>query len=183
MGGRALMICTDVPAAELRRLARREKDRAAAARMPAIAGALEGLPRAEAARLAGMERQALRGAVGGHNPQGLFGLHDPPRPGPPARVDGERRATLKQVVLDGPDVEATGLSAWSLSELCREVEERWGVSYHPSHMGKLMHQLDLSWQKARPSHPKADAAAREAFAKGGCRPPSTTRGRSTPTNA
>jgi hypothetical protein len=69
------------------------------------------------------------------------------------------------VVLDGPDVEATGLSAWTLAELCQEVEQRWGVSYHPSHMGKLMHQLDLSWQKARPSHPKADAPAREAFAK------------------
>src|SRR3954467_12315563 len=47
MGGRALTIRTDQPAAELRRLARREKDRAAAARMQAIAGALEGLPRAE----------------------------------------------------------------------------------------------------------------------------------------
>jgi len=183
MGGRALTIRTDLPAEELRRLARREKDRAAAARLQAIAGALEGLPRAEAARLAGMERQALRDAVVGYNAEGLVGLHDRPRPGRPARLDGERRATLKQVVLDGPDVEATGLSAWTLSELCREGEERWGVSYHPSHMGKLMHQLDLSWQKARPSHPKADAAAREAFAKGGCRPPSTTRGRSTPTNA
>jgi transposase len=50
-------------------------------------------------------------------------------------------------------------------------------------MGKLMRRLGLSRQKARPSHPKADAAAREAFAKGGCRPPSTTRGRSAPTNA
>lgn len=39
MGGRALTICTDVPAAELRR----EEDRAAAARMQAIAGTLEGL--------------------------------------------------------------------------------------------------------------------------------------------
>ena len=105
-----------------------------------------------------------------------------PHPGRPARLDGTQKAALKQVVLDGPEVEATGLSAWTLSELCREVEQRWGVSYHPSHMGKLMHQLDLSWQKARPSHPKADAAAREAFAKGGCRPPSMRRGRSTPTN-
>ena len=82
-------------------------------------------------------------------------------------------------MLDGPEVEATGLSAWTLAELCQEVEKRWGVSYHPSHMGKLMHQLGLSRQKARPSHPKADAAAREAFAKGGCRPLWTTRGRST----
>ena len=144
---------------------------------------IEGLPRAEAARLAGMERQALRDAVVRYNAEGLTGLHDRPRPGRPARLDGERKATLKQLVLDGPEVEATGLSAWTLSELCREVEQRWGVSYHPSHMGKLMHQLELSWQKARPSHPKADAAAREAFAKGGCRPPSMTRGRRTPTNA
>jgi transposase len=32
-------------------------------------------------------------------------------------------------------------------------------------MGKLMRRLGLSRQKARPSHPKADPAAREAFAK------------------
>jgi transposase len=63
-------------------------------------------------------------------------------------------------------VEATGLSAWTLPELCQEVEKRWGVAYHPSQMGKLMHRLGLSRQKARPSHPKADATAREAFAKG-----------------
>jgi transposase len=148
MGGRALTIRTDLPAAELRRLARREKDRAAAARMQAIAGALEGLPRAEAARLAGMERQALRDAVVRYNAEGLPGLHHRPHPGRPARLDGAQKAALKQVVLDGPDVEATGLSAWTMSELCREVKERWGVSYHPSHLGKLMHQLDLSWVSA-----------------------------------
>ena len=62
-GARGLPIRNDVPAAELRRLARREPDRAAAARMFAIANALEGMSRAEAARLAGMERQALPDAV------------------------------------------------------------------------------------------------------------------------
>ena len=182
MGGRALTIRTDLPAEELRRLARREKDRAAAARMQAIAGALEGLPRAEAARLAGMERQALRDAVVRYNAEGLVGLHDRPRPGRPARLDEIQKAELKQAVLDGPDVEATDLSAWALAELCREVEQRWGVSYHPSHMGKLVSRLGLSRRKARPSHPKADAAAREAFAKGGCGPLWTARGRSSPTN-
>jgi hypothetical protein len=85
MGGRALTIRTDRPAEELRRLARREKDRAAAARMQAIAGALEGLPRAEAARLAGMERQALRDAVVRYNAKGLVGLHDRPRTGSEGR--------------------------------------------------------------------------------------------------
>jgi putative transposase len=106
MGAKGLPIRDDVPAAELRRLARREKDRAASARMQAIAGALEGLSRAEAARLAGMERQALRDAVVRYNAEGLAGLHDRPRPGRPARLDGRQKAALKRVVLDGPDVEA-----------------------------------------------------------------------------
>ena len=176
MGAKGLAVRTDLPAAELRQLARRERDRAAAARMQAIAGALEGMTRAEAARLAGMERQALRDAVVRYNAEGLAGLYSRRSPDRRSRLDAEQRTALRQVVLDGPEVEATGLSAWTLAELCQEVEKRWGVSYHPSHMGKLMHRLGLSRQKARPSHPKADAAAREAFAKGGCRPLWTTRG-------
>ena len=118
MGAKGLPIRDDVPAAELRRLARREKDRAAAARLQAIAGALEGLSRAEAARLAGMERQALRDAVLRYNAEGVAGLHDRPRPGRRPRLDEEQRAALRQVVLDGPEVEATGLSAWTLAGSC-----------------------------------------------------------------
>ena len=72
---------------------------------------------------------------------------------------------LRQLVLDGPEVESTGVSAWTLAEKCREVETRWGVRYHAGHMSKLVRALGLSRQKARPSHPKADPAAREAFAK------------------
>jgi transposase len=165
MNGKRLSIREDLSAAELRRRARREPDRAAAARMQAIAGALEGMTRAEAARLAGMERQALRDAVVRYNAEGLAGLHDRPRPGAKRWLDEACRAALRRLILDGPEVEATGLSAWPLGELCREVEARWGVRYHVGHMSKLVRGLGLSRQKARPAHPKADPAAREAFAK------------------
>ena len=57
MNGKRLSIRDDLSAAELRKRVRREKDPTAAARMPEIANALEGMTRAEAARLAGMERQ------------------------------------------------------------------------------------------------------------------------------
>src|ERR671926_1435621 len=100
--GRGLTIRTDLPAAELRRLARREPDRAAACRMQAIAGALEGLTRAEAARLAGMERQALRDAVVRYNAEGLAGLHDRPRPGSKPRLDEARRGGARGPGPDGP---------------------------------------------------------------------------------
>lgn len=183
MGARGLPIRDDMPATQLRRLAVGETDRAKARRMMGIANALEGMTRAEAARLAGMERQALRDAVLRYNAEGLAGLRDRPRPGRMPRLDGARREALRELVLAGPEVERTGLSAWTLAELCREVEARWRVRYDPSWMGKLLHRLGLSRQKARPVHPKADPAAREAFAKGGCRPPSTPRARHIRTSA
>ena len=183
MNGKRLAIRDDRSAAELRRLARREPDRAAACRMQAIAGALEGLTRAEAARLAGMERQALRDAVVRYNAEGLAGLHDRPRPGSKPRLDEARRAALRQLVLDGPEVEATGVSAWTPAALCREVETRWGVRCHEGHMSKLVRAPGLPRQKARPSHPKANPAAREASAKGGFKANWTASRPSTPAGA
>jgi transposase InsO family protein len=39
---------------------------------------------------------------------------------------------------------------------------KWGVAYGPTSVGRILRGLGLSRQKARPSHPKKDAAA-EAF--------------------
>ena len=54
-----LPIRADLGAPELRRLARRERDGRVSARLLALANALDGLPREEAARLAGMTGQTL----------------------------------------------------------------------------------------------------------------------------
>jgi hypothetical protein len=70
MMGAALPIWGDLTPEALRRHARHEANRRAALRMLAIANALEGMSRAEAARLAGMERQALRDAVVRYNGEG-----------------------------------------------------------------------------------------------------------------
>ena len=94
--GAALSIRTDLAnPAWLRKLARRERNPRTATRMLAIAGALEGMSRAEAARLAGMERQALRDAVLRFNTEGLAGLRDRPKPGrPPVLTDAARSTGL-----------------------------------------------------------------------------------------
>src|SRR3712207_3104119 len=79
--GAALTIRDDLPPEALRRRARHEPNRRTALRMLAIANALQGMSRAEAARLVGMERQALRDAVVRYNAEGLAGLYDRPKPG------------------------------------------------------------------------------------------------------
>ena len=72
---------------ELRRLARRERDGRVSARLLALANALEGLPREEAARLAGMTGQTLGDWVHRYNAEGVAGLRDRPRAGRPCGLD------------------------------------------------------------------------------------------------
>ena len=151
----ALHIRRDYTPSDLRRLAAREKDRRAAMRLLAIANALEGMARAEAAWLAGMERQALRDAVLRFNAEGPAGLHDRHRSGRPDRLSAGQQAALKAHVLRGPDPDRDGVSAWRLVDLCAHVARAYGVRYSLWGLSRLLRRLNLSRQKTRPSHPTA----------------------------
>ena len=140
--GAALSIRGDMPAEELRRLARLERD-----------------------GRAGMDRQTLRDWVIGFNATGVEGLGDRPRSGRPSFLGEGQMAAFKALVLRGPDPERDGVSSWTAKDLCRLVEERFGVSYSENGMLDLLHGLDLSWQKTRPIHPQADPKAQVAFKK------------------
>jgi transposase len=166
--GASLPIRDELTAEALRRHARHEPNRRAALRMLAIANALEGMSRAEAARLAGMERQALRDAVVRYNAEGLAGLHDRPKPGRPQRLGEAEQAALAARVFRGPDPERDGVAAWTRADLCGWLEARLGKPFHPSGLSRVLRRLDLSRQKVRPVHPQADPRAQERFRKRGC---------------
>jgi transposase len=161
----ALPINADRDAAELRRLARRERDSRVSARLLALANAVDGLPREEAARLAGMTGQTLGDWVHRYNAEEVDGLRDRPRAGRPCALDEGQQAALKALVLKGPKLERDGCVAWRLRDLRDLVERRFGVRYSTSGMFELLKSLDLSWQKARPVHPEADRQAQERFKK------------------
>lgn len=169
--GTVLRIRDDRSADELRRLARRERDGRAAARLYAIAAALEGVNRAEAARLAGMDRQALRDAVVRYNAEGVAGLHDRPKGRPPRRLTEGEEATLAAVILKGPDPERDGTCAWTRAELCRWITDHFGKTVHPSSLSRVLARMGFSRQKARPVHPHRDVRAQARFQKRGCAPP------------
>lgn len=166
MGGRAMIavpIATERMPAELRALARRERDGRVSARLLALAGALDGMSREAAARAGGMDRQTLRDWVHRYNAEGVEGLRDRPRAGRPCRLDEGRQAALKALVLRGPRLERDGCVAWRARDLRGMVERRFGVGYSESGMLRLLKGLDLSWQKARPIHPEADPKAQARF--------------------
>ena len=166
--GTALPIRDDLTPEALRRRARHEPSRRTALRMLAVANALEGMSRAEAARLAGMERQALRDAVVRYNAEGVAGLHDRPKPGRPQRLSEAEQAALAARIFAGPDPKRDGTLAWTRADLCAWLEARFDKAFHPSSLSRVLERLDLSWQKTRPVHPEANPKAQERFRKRGC---------------
>src|SRR5206468_7627269 len=161
----AVAIAKERTPAELRALARRERDGRVSSRLLALANALDGMRRDEAARDAGMDRQTLRDWVHRYNAEGVAGLRDRPRPGRPCALDEGRQAALKGLILRGPKLERDGRVAWRARDLRGLAERRFGVRYGESGVRRLLRGLDLSWQKARPVHPEADPKARERFKK------------------
>ena len=148
-----LPVRTDRDAAELRRLARRERD----------------------GRVAGMTGQTLGDWVHRYNEEGIEGLRDGRRPGRPCALEEGQQAALKALILKGPRLERDGCVAWRARDLCILVERRFGVRYAENGMLRLLRSLDLSFQKARSVHPEADPGAQERF-KSPARPDAGDRG-------
>jgi transposase len=162
----ALTIRGDRTAAMLRKLAKAEANTRVARRRLAIANALSGMSRKEAAEATGMDRQTLRDWVIRYNKDRPDGLYDCWGDGRLPRLEPHEQAELIRVVLAGPHPDADGLSAFTREDLVRICETRFGKSFHPASMGRLLRRLGFLRQKARPSHPQKDPAAAEAFKRG-----------------
>lgn len=151
---------------DLRRLARGERVPGTARRLLGIANAITGMSFSAAARVVGIERQSLGDAVQRDNAEGPAGLYDRPMPGRPRKLNPMQEDELCDIVTAGPDPELDGISADTLEDLAEVAEARFGASYHPSSMRRVLRRLDFSKQKARPHHPLKDEAAQEAFEGG-----------------
>ncbi len=161
----SLTIRGDRTPAVLRKLAKAEANTRVARRLLAIANALSGMSRKEAAEAAGMDRQTLRDWVIRYNAHGLDGLCDCWGEGRPPRLEAHEQAELIGIVLEGPDPES-GLSAFTREDLVRLCEARFGKTFHPASLGRILKRLGFSRQKARPGHPQKDPAQAEAFKRG-----------------
>jgi transposase len=139
-----LPIKEDVSPAELRRLARREGDGRVGRRLLAIANALDGMSRELAARAAGMDRQTLREWVIRYNQGGTAALFDAWGDGRPCRSTEGQQATLRALILAGPDPAVNGVSSWRVIDLCGIVRQRFGVDYSESGLG-VRHRTDAGF--------------------------------------
>lgn len=161
----ALWIRTDLEARELRALAAAETDARVSRRLLAIAMALDGGSREEAARCAGMDRQTLRDWVVRYNAEGVAGLRDRPHTGRPPLLAPELEVELAQLIEAGPDLERDGVVEFRVRHIREIAMRHFGADYTRSGMQNRLHRMKLSYLKPRPIHPKTDPQAQETFKK------------------
>ena len=161
----AVRLREDYSAEELRMLARRSKDVSRSRRLLSLAAVRDGMDRAAAAKIGGMDRQTLRDWVHRFNALGPEGLIDNRTEGPKPRLSEEQLAQFAKIVEAGPDREKDGIVRWRRVDLQRVIAERFGFDFHPGYVGKLLKKLGFSHMSARPRHPAQDERIIEGFKK------------------
>jgi transposase len=161
----AISLRADYDAAELRALARRSRDVRQARRLLALAAVYDGMSRAEAARIGGMDRQTLRDWAHRFNAEGPEGVRNRAGAGRRRRLSEVQMQELAEIVATGPDPKIDGVVRWRRIDLKRVIEESFGVTYSERAISDLLARLAFSYISGRPQHPRQDERVLEAFKK------------------
>lgn len=161
----SILLRDDYDAASLRALARRSRDVRQTRRLLALAAVYDGMSRAEAARVGGMDRQTLRDWAHRFNGEGPDGLKNRAGAGRRRRLSDAQMQELATIVETGPDRAVDKVVRWRRIDLKRVIEERFGVVYSERAISDLLARLAFSHISGRPQHPRQDARVLEAFKK------------------
>lgn len=148
----AIEVRRDVPAAQLRLMARRCGDGDQVRRLLAIAAILDGGSRSDAARLAGVTLQIVRDWVIRFNAEGPDGLATRKAPGRASILNDEQRARLAEQVEAGPIPAAHGVVRWRLIDLAQWVWDEFGLSVTRHTLSRELRALGYRKLSARPRH-------------------------------
>lgn len=120
---------------------------------------LEGKEVGEVSEIVGASRGSVNRWRREMEEGGIEALKAKPHPGPKPRLNARQKQQLVEILLAGPQKAGYSTDLWTCKRVAASVAQRFGVEYHPSHVGKMLH--DLGWtcqlpeQEAREGSPKA----------------------------
>ena len=77
---------------------------------------------------------------------GEAGLKAKPHPGRGCQLSPQDQDQLKQLLLQGPQAAGFDTALWTCGRVAQVIAQTFGVSYHPDHVGRLLHGLGFSCQ-------------------------------------
>lgn len=97
-----------------------------------------------------------RDAVAAH---GAKGFAVQASPGRPPKLTAAQQRRLVKALLAGPLAAGYATDLWTTPRIAELIEARFGVSYHPDHVGRLLHALGWTPQKPERRALQRDEAA------------------------
>ena len=135
----------------------------AARRLLALALALEGAARTDAARAGGVDRQTLRDWVHRYTAEGLDGLSDRHGGGTACLLSPGQEQQVARWVEEGPDLARDGVTRWRRADLARAIKARFGVVMAERSVSDVLRRLGFRRLVPRPRHPGHDPAAQASW--------------------
>ena len=80
--------------------------------------------------------------------EGVEGLHHRKPPGPQARLTTEQRAQIPGLLERGPESFGFRGELWTQPRIARVIHGEFGVSYHPSQVGRIL--KECGWTRQKP---------------------------------
>ena len=117
----------------------------------------------DVAEVIGVGRRTLQDWIHRYRVRGIPGLTKGPFPGSKSGLSDEQKAELSRIIAAGPQEAGLDTGVWTTKIIVKLVRDLFGVSYHPDHMGKILHGLRFSVQYPGRELSKADEKAQQTW--------------------
>jgi transposase len=135
-------------AVRLKRLSRRAKHECTRQRASVLLASNVRMPVPQIAEMWHTDPSWVRKVIHDFNERGMDSLRPRYRGGRPRRITTEQRQRIVSVAGARPDSQGVPLTRWSLPRLSRHLD-REGIVVSPRHLGTLLAEAGLSFQRTR----------------------------------
>ncbi|MFS1458169.1 IS630 family transposase [Vibrio splendidus] len=132
-------------------------------RLLAVSHFIDGKNRTEIASFLKVSRLSVNKWIKAYLDFGVEGLVEKPHTGRPSRLTIEQKKHLKEYVTSNAIKPEGGRLQGS--DITQFILDEFDISYQPSGVYRLLHELNLSWITTRSKHPKQSEKAQESFKK------------------
>ena len=122
-------------------------------------------PLAEIARFVGASLSSVKRWKRAWKDGGVAALAAKPHPGPTPKLSIDQKQELVAILKAGPTASGYSTDLWTCARIAKIVRKKFRVSYHPDHLGRLLHDLGFSPQKPQQVAREQDEAAVQQWRK------------------
>src|SRR3989337_3880510 len=117
-------------------------------RLRAVALLTQGHAPVEVARMVGVNRRSVRRWKAAYRKKGRPALEARPASGRPPKLPASQTRRLERELLRGAKAAGFATDLWTCPRVARIIRDRFGVTYHVDHVGRLLR--DLGWSPQKP---------------------------------